>query len=77
MNSVSFGSTGSRIVSGSNGKTVRVCDVATGACVQTLEGHRGRVYSESFDVMGSRIVSGSDDKTVRVCVTWRQEHNLS
>jgi len=64
--SVALSADGSRIVSGSDDKTVRVWDAASGECVQTLEGHSGGVMSVAVSADGSRIVSGSDDKTVRV-----------
>ena len=34
---------GRRVVSGSEDKTLKVWDVATGECVATLEGHSNRV----------------------------------
>ena len=36
------------------------------ACIQTLEGHSGEVWSVVFSPNRSRVASGSDDKTVRV-----------
>ena len=62
--SVSFSPDGSRIVSGSDDKTVRVWDSHTGAELMKLEGHAGGV--RSVDWHGDKIVSGSDDWTVRV-----------
>ena len=64
--SVSFSPDGSRIVSGSVDKTVRVWDAVTGEVINTLTGHSDRVWSVSFSPDGSRIVSGSYDNTVRV-----------
>ena len=66
MESVCFDSTGSRIASGSDDKTVRVWDAATGACELILADHSCYVMSVCFDSTGSRIASGSWDKTVRV-----------
>jgi WD40 repeat protein len=43
-----------------------VWSVATGECVQTLEGHSNGVNSAQFSPDGTNIVSASDDKTVRV-----------
>ena len=63
--SVSLSEDGSRIVSGSGDKTVRVWDAVSGECVLgPLEGHTSGVRSVSFS--GDKIVSGSWDKTVRV-----------
>tara|TARA_B110000858_G_scaffold77533_2_gene89892 strand:- start:163 stop:894 length:732 start_codon:yes stop_codon:yes gene_type:complete len=66
VHSVSFSPDGSRIVSGSVDKTVRVWDSNTGALIRTLTGHTRPVMSVSFSPDGSRIVSGSSDDTVRV-----------
>ncbi|KAF7968096.1 hypothetical protein HWV62_31995 [Athelia sp. TMB] len=67
VNSVSFSPDGSRIVSGSSDKTVRVWDLVTGQqALSPLEGHQDKVWSVSFSPDGSRIVSGSEDQTVRV-----------
>ena len=70
VTSVAFNHDGSRIVSGSFDKTVRVWNAATGTCVATLTGHSDLVRSVAFNHDGSRIVSGSKDKTVRV---WNAE----
>ena len=66
VTSVSFSPDGSRIVSGSWDKSVRVWDASSGELMNTLEGHTGWVRSVSFSPDGSRIVSGSDDSSVRV-----------
>ena len=44
MNSVAVFPDGQRVVSGSNDKTVKVWDVATGECVATLAGHSKSVW---------------------------------
>jgi WD40 repeat protein len=54
-----------RVVSGSDDKTLRVWNAATGECERTLDGHTDRV--KSLAVLGDgRVVSGSDDDTLRV-----------
>src|SRR3984893_1814063 len=65
IRSTSFSPDGTRIVSGSYDKTVRVWDAVTGGHLQTLEGHSDWITSVSFSPDGTRIVSGSHDNTVR------------
>src|SRR4051794_28248461 len=36
------------------------------ACLQTLEGHRGVVWSACFSHDSARLASASDDKTVKI-----------
>ncbi|KAJ7166772.1 hypothetical protein C8R46DRAFT_951385, partial [Mycena filopes] len=73
VSSVAFSPDGTRIVSGSNDKTVRVWDTETQAQIGApLEGHTGTVSSVAFSPDGARIVSGADDKTVRVWDTEAQ-----
>ena len=66
INSVAFSSDGTRIVSGSRDKSVRVWDASTGALLMTLNGHTAYVKSVAFSSNGTRIVSGSWDKSVRI-----------
>ncbi|KZP18962.1 WD40 repeat-like protein [Athelia psychrophila] len=64
VHSVAFSPDSTKIVSGSDDKTVRVWDVVTGACLSTLKGHSNTVKSVAFSPDSTKIVSGSDDKTV-------------
>ncbi|KAE9403383.1 WD40 repeat-like protein [Gymnopus androsaceus JB14] len=65
--SVAFSHDGTRIVSGSSDKTVRIWDATTGAQMgDPLQGHDHYVNSVAFSHDGTRIVSGSSDKTVRI-----------
>jgi WD40 repeat protein len=64
--SVAFSSDGKRIVSGSNGGTLKVWDAQTGEEALTLKGHTGFVQGIAFSPDGKRIVSSSNDKTLKV-----------
>ena len=66
--SVSFSPDGSRIVSGSRDKTVRIWDAATGVLLITLAGHEDVVESVSFSPDGYCVVSGSRDKNMCIWV---------
>ncbi|EJT67971.1 hypothetical protein GGTG_14452, partial [Gaeumannomyces tritici R3-111a-1] len=41
-------------------------DAATGACLQTLEGHNNSVFSVAFSPDGQRLASASWDETVKL-----------
>jgi WD40 repeat protein len=67
VTSVAVTPDGTRIVSGSFDRTIRVWDRVTGTSVgDPLTGHTGRVTTVVITPDGMRIVSGSDDNTVRV-----------
>ena len=66
VHSVAFSSDGTRIVSGSEDKSVRVWDALTGVELKELKGQTGSVNSVAFSSDGTRIVSGSRDHSVRV-----------
>src|SRR5262249_2396551 len=66
VTAVAVSGDGSRIVSGSFDKTVRVWDGRTGQALLHLQGHFDSVTSVAVSGDGSRIVSGSGDRTGRV-----------
>ena len=53
-------------MSGSEDKTVKIWNAATGQVENTLQGHSDSVRSVAFSSDGSRIVSGSADETVKI-----------
>ena len=66
VNSVAFSSDGSKIVSGSKDKTIRIWDVQFGSELTVLKGHEDNVRSAVITPDGSKVVSGSWDNTIRV-----------
>ena len=54
---VAFSSDGTRIVSGSDDKSVRVWDASTGAELKELKGHTDSVNSVAFSTDGTQTVS--------------------
>ena len=79
VRSVSVTSDGRRAVSGSSGVTfdgrgavsgssgtLRIWDLESGACLRTMKGHRGEVFSVSVTSDGRRAVSGSSDNALRI-----------
>ncbi|KEP49004.1 tyrosine kinase family catalytic domain protein [Rhizoctonia solani 123E] len=67
VNSVQFSPDGTRVVSGSYDKTIRVWDVEHGtAVIGPLDGHTESVSSVSVSPDGSQIASCSADKTIRL-----------
>ena len=63
---MSFSPDSSKIASGSVDKTVKLWDVTSGECVQTLEGHSRGVNNVSFSPDGRKIASGCFDKTIKI-----------
>jgi WD40 repeat protein len=64
--SVAFSPNGKSLASGSQDKTIRVWDVASGTLRQTLMGHTDIVFSVAFSPDGRLLASGSPDKTIKL-----------
>ncbi len=63
---VVFSPNGKQLASVSYDRTVRLWDAATGAVLQTLEGHSGLVLAVAFSPNGKELASASGDQTVRL-----------
>jgi WD40 repeat protein len=64
--SVAFSADGQRIVSGSQDRTIKIWDAATGSLLQTLEGHEWDVNSVVFSADNRWVISSS----TRVIKIW-------
>ncbi|KAG8795779.1 hypothetical protein FRC12_009786 [Ceratobasidium sp. 428] len=65
INSAAYSPDGRTIASGSDDKTIRVWDTATGGAVIGLKGHALGIHSVTFSYDDRLIISGSDDATIR------------
>ncbi|ETO09798.1 hypothetical protein RFI_27579 [Reticulomyxa filosa] len=66
VNGIQLSPDGTKIISYSNDKTVRIWDVLSGKQLQLLKGHSDIVNSAQFSPDGLTIVSCSRDETVRL-----------
>jgi len=57
-----------RLATGSSDETIKIWNIETGTCIQTLDGHTGRVYS-LCELSDGCLLSGSADKTIKI---WRR-----
>ncbi|MDD7589908.1 MAG: hypothetical protein SPJ75_05155, partial [Candidatus Onthomorpha sp.] len=64
--SVAYSPDGTKIVSGSGDKTIKIWDANTGERLKTLKGHSSWVSSVAYSPDGTKIISGSADETVKI-----------
>lgn len=70
VDACAFSPDGSRIVSGSYDKSLKIWDAKTGRLLSTISGHPGAVHSCDFSTTGEFVVSGSGDKESGVVGVW-------
>ncbi|ETO01889.1 WD-40 repeat protein [Reticulomyxa filosa] len=66
VTSVKFSIDGSRLVTSSGDKTVRIWDMSTKSEIQKFRGHSSRVLQAQFSADGFSMASCSWDKTIRI-----------
>jgi WD40 repeat protein len=66
VNSVAFSPDGRLLASGSDDKTIKLWEVASGREVRTLTGHTHYVNSVAFSPDGRLLASGSTDSTIKL-----------
>ena len=63
--SVAFSPDGTKVLTGSDDKTARLWDAATGVHIRTF-GHTGAVYSVAYSPDGTEVLTGSFDSKARL-----------
>lgn len=66
VNAVALSEDGTRALSGSRDRTLKLWDTESGAMLRTLEGHSSWVLAVSLSEDGTRALSGSDDRTLKL-----------
>jgi WD40 repeat protein len=66
VDAVALSRDGTRALSGSGDKTLKLWDTGSGQCLQTFEGHTSYVTSVALSRDGTRALSGSYDHTLKL-----------
>lgn len=66
VNAIAFSPDSKRVVTGSDDRTARVWEVATGKTILVLKGHTFTVATAAYSPDGKYIITSSEDKTERV-----------
>jgi WD40 repeat protein len=66
INSIVYSKDGTRVLSGSDDKTLKLWDAATGTLLRTFSGHTDAVKSVALSPDGNQVLSGSADKSIKL-----------
>ena len=66
VNMASFSPNGKYIVTANSDGIIRIWDVNSQTCVDSLIGHKGSVNTAYYNFQGNNIVSASSDRTIRI-----------
>ena len=66
VSSVAYSPDGTKIVSGSGDKTIKIWNANTGESLKTLVRDLSFVFSVAYSPDGTKIISGSDDTTIKI-----------
>lgn len=66
MNCCAVFADGTRVVTGSSDRTLKIWNLAEGTLLRTLEGHTGWVNCCAVFADGTRLLSGSNDHTLKI-----------
>jgi WD40 repeat protein len=66
VHAVAISPNGLNALTGSQDKTMKLWEIATGKCLATFAGHEGTIHFVSFSPDGRFAISGSKDSTLRI-----------
>jgi centriolar protein POC1 len=72
VNSISFNSAGTHLISSSQDSTIKIWDLRRGCILYTLFGHEGATTAANFSPMGDYFLSGGADSVV---LCWESNMN--
>ncbi|NJR70467.1 MAG: NACHT domain-containing protein [Synechococcales cyanobacterium CRU_2_2] len=66
VRSLTFNADGTKLISTSSDQTIKIWDITTATCIQTLSSHRNRVYAAAIAPDDRILASGGADCTIKI-----------